>query len=263
LSIADAPPFELIHAAARAGFDSVGLRITGRRPEDAFAQPIIANPAAIKELRRALAQSSIRLSNVSAYHLYPGIGLEHLLPVVETSALLGAGTIVAVSYDQDRNRAADLLGRYCEAAAAAGLKVALETVSYSALNTLHKAYGVVRSVNLPNFGLLLDPLHLARAGDTPAGIGQIDPCKIIYAQLCDASPNKPDGVDAATEARTMRLYPGEGGLPLGEFLSALPAGVEIEVEVPARRDRHLDADQRAKILYEKASAYLSDVGSAG
>jgi sugar phosphate isomerase/epimerase len=239
------------------------LRITARRPEEAFARPIIANPAAIKELRRALAESSMRLSNVSAYHLYPDIELEQLLPVVETSALLGAETIVAVSYDHERSRAADLLGRYCEAAAAAGLKVALETVSYSALNTLHKAYGVVKSVNLPSFGLLLDPLHLARAGDTPAGVGQIDPVKVIYAQLCDASAGRPDGVDAATEARTMRLYPGEGELPLRNFLSALPAGVEIEVEVPAWRDRHLDAGQRAKILYEKASAYLSDVGSTG
>lgn len=261
LSIADVPPLGVIRAAAGAGFSAAGIRITGRKPEDAFGPDIVGAAAAIAQIRDCLATCGMRLSNVSAYHLYPQIRMQDLLPVLETSAVLGARFVVAAAYDPVRPRMVDLLGRYGEAASAAGLKIALEPVSYSAASTLDEAYGLVLAANQPNLGLLLDPLHLARAGDTPASIARIDTAKIFYAQLCDASARKPEGIDLASEAKSMRLYPGEGQLPLTQFLRALPAGVEIEAEVPAREHRHLTGDERAAILYQKVSAYLQKYSS--
>jgi sugar phosphate isomerase/epimerase len=50
-------------------------------------------------------------------------------------------------------------------------------------------------------------------------------------QLCDA-PLQPPGGDAAAEARTERLLPGEGGLPLTALLSAVPPATPVAIEAP-------------------------------
>jgi len=263
LSIADADPVELIQAAAKAGFSAVGLRITGRRPEEDLRPEIVANPAAITRIRRCLSDCGMRLSNISTYHLYPEIRIEDLRPVVQASASMGADFMVAGCYDRERSRRADFLGRYGELAAASGMRIALEPVSYSAAASLGDAYDLVLAAQQANLGLLLDPLHLARGGDTPDRIRGIDPKRIFYAQLCDADLRRPEGMDLAEEARTMRLYPGEGSLPLAEFLRALPEGIEIEAEVPSRADRHLSADARAAILHQRVASYLERIGATG
>ena len=257
LSVADLSPVEVIRAAARAGFASAGIRISGRKPGDGFLPDVIGDARATNEIRSCLGDSGVRLASISTYHLYPNIGLDDLLPVIETAAALGAEYIVAASYQPDHRRMADLMGKYSRRAAEAGLKIAFETVSYSAAPTLEAAITLMDMVNEPNFGLLLDPLHIARGGSAFSKIAQIDPKKIFFAQLCDASAAKPDGVDLATEAKSMRLYPGEGALPLREFLSLLPAGLEIEAELPVWADRHLSGEERARIAHQKSAAYLS------
>jgi hypothetical protein len=48
-----------------------------------------------------------------------------------------------------------------------------------------------------------------------------------------------EGDDAVLEARTMRLLPGEGELPLTELLGVLPDSLPVSVEAPslaARRE---------------------------
>ena len=256
LSVADVPPVGVIRAAAHAGFRSVGIRITGRKPGDGFVPHVVGDAQATNAIRSCLKDKGVRLASISTYHLYPQLTPEDLVPVIETSALLGAEYIVAASYDPDRQRIAGFLGKYCRKAAESGLKIAFEVVSYSEAPTLESACALIGMVNEPNFGLLLDPLHLARGGSSFAEISQIDPRKIFFAQLCDASAAKPDGVDMATEAKSMRLYPGEGELPLREFLRLLPPGLEIEAEVPVWADRNLSAERRATIAHERMSAYL-------
>jgi sugar phosphate isomerase/epimerase len=256
LSIADVAPGGTILAAAKSGFSAAGIRITGRRPQDGFHHTVVGNPKAMAQIRRRLSDCGIRLSNVSTYHLYPEIHVGDLLPVIEASASLGADFIVAASYDPDRARMVDLLRLYSEAAGAAGIRIALEPVSYSAAATLAEAYDLVTSANQPNLGLMLDPLHMARAGDTPERIRQIDPRKIFYAQICDASERKPEGISLAEEAKAMRLYPGDGRLPLAEFIRALPVGLEIEAELPVVEHSHLAGDERAAIIFERVTRYF-------
>jgi sugar phosphate isomerase/epimerase len=51
-------------------------------------------------------------------------------------------------------------------------------------------------------------------------------------QLCDAPLRDPGDAALADEARAGRLFPGEGGLPLRDYLDALPCGMPMGVEVP-------------------------------
>src|SRR5688572_27353794 len=67
---------DVIPAAAAAGFKSVSIRITGRKPGESY-DPIVGNPAAIRELKQQLAACGMRLSNTSIFHLYPDVTMEH------------------------------------------------------------------------------------------------------------------------------------------------------------------------------------------
>src|SRR5438874_2708207 len=75
-------------------------------------------------------------------------------------------------------------------------------------------------------GLLLDTLHIKRCGVSAAELAAVDPALLGYLQLCDA-PARPPGGDATVEARTGRLLPGEGELPLAGLLGALPDGLPV------------------------------------
>lgn len=58
------------------------------------------------------------------------------------------------------------------------------------------------------------------------------------------------------EARTGRLYPGDGALPLHDFLNALPADLEIECEMPRTDYADLPAAEQAKRAAQATRAFL-------
>jgi sugar phosphate isomerase/epimerase len=88
-------------------------------------------------------------------------------------------------------------------------------------------------VGRPDFRVLIDTMHLVRSGATPAELAAVDPEHIGYAQLNDTTLRRRLD-NYMEEAMFERMVPGEGELPLPELLSALPADLVIEVEVPRR-----------------------------
>lgn len=254
----DAAPADTVDAAAAAGFGSVGIRITGRRIHDDYTR-VIGNPAAIRDIKDRLAGGGVRLSNISAYHVFPDVTPDHLERVVDTAAELGAGIIVANSYNPDEGRFLELYARYCELAAAHGIRVAIEFMRYSAIKTIGDVSRVVSASGQPNAGYLIDPLHLERSGGTAADIAAVDPARIIFVQLCDATrtSGEPTIDELRTEARTGRLFPGDGDLPLHDFLDAIPPGTEVELEVPRPENAGLPLAERAAIVRDRCAAFLS------
>ncbi len=226
-------PSATIDAAADAGFGAVGLRICGRRPGDPFAEPVFGNDKAIQGLKQRAADKGIRLSNVSAYQFYPDVTWDDIKPAVEATEGLGASILVVNCFNSDESQFVDLFARYCEAAAKAHIRVALEFLPYSAVRNLSDALRVVERSGAHNAGLLLDALHLDRSGATAADIAAIDPARIVFAQLCDAKKLIGTRTDdeLLQEARFARLPAGTGELPLYDFMNALPAGLEVEYEV--------------------------------
>ena len=70
-------------------------------------------------------------------------------------------------------------------------------------------------------------------------------------------PNN-DDADGSREARTGRLLPGEGVLPLAELVAALPEGAPLAVEAPCRATADLPAAERAKRAFHALSALLKE-----
>ena len=59
------------------------------------------------------------------------------------------------------------------------------------------------------------------------------------------------------EARTGRLLPGEGALPLRELVAALPPDVPLAIEAPCRQTADLPALERARRAYRALTALLA------
>jgi hypothetical protein len=87
----------------------------------------------------------------------------------------------------------------------------------------------------------------------------VDPALLPYAQICDAGAEMPAPTDAPAlirEARTGRLLPGEGVLPLRELVAVLPAGIPLAIEAPVRATAALPAVERARRAHAALIALL-------
>jgi sugar phosphate isomerase/epimerase len=80
---------------------------------------------------------------------------------------------------------------------------------------------VARGVGLPNFSLLVDSMHFFRLGNTRRRLRRARPALIGYVQLADA-PWAPRFRHYIEEAMYERMAPGDGELPLAEFLVLVP-----------------------------------------
>ena len=91
-------------------------------------------------------------------------------------------------------------------------------------------------------------------------MAQANPALFRYAQICDASAMMPAPDDAPSlirEARTGRLLPGDGALPLAELVAALPVGVPLAIEAPCRATAELPALERARRAHRALSNLLT------
>ena len=93
---------------------------------------------------------------------------------------------------------------------------------------------LIISGKFPNLKLMIDSLHLARAGETPSDVAKIDRGLIGAAQLSDGPVAYPGLEEYLYEALYERAIPGEGQLPLAELLRLLPPDIIISPEVPLR-----------------------------
>lgn len=253
-----ASPQETVRVAGLAGFRNVGIRMCGRYVGDDSFVNVINNGPVIAEIKAELAAQDVSLSNVSAFQFYPGLTMSHLESVVDTTAELGASTIVVNSFMEDSAHFADLFARYAECAAGRGIALALEFLPYSQVKSMEDALSITRGSGMSNVGILVDMLHLDRSGGSLASLSQVPRDDIVFAQICDAGRGKsnPSGEDLMTEARTARMPLGAGDLPLFDFMDALPEDIELEYEVANAADRDLSPIDRARNSKRDLDAFL-------
>src|SRR5579875_160137 len=255
VTINELDPPALIEAAHEAGFAAVDLRVLGA-PGAAPVAPVIGNRPMIAAIAAALADNGVSLFSATGIWLVPDFRLEGALPALEVAARLGAECFLAVGNDSEEARMSENFGRLAAAAQAHKLRLALELMPYTAVNSLAKARRMIAACPEGNPGLLIDALHLARAGGTPAEVAAIPPERIAYLQLCDAPAAPPPGMALREESLSARLYPGDGALPLMALMDALPRDVVVDVETPVRADRALPPAQRASLALSATQRFL-------
>lgn len=231
LTAIDLPPPALIRAAARAGFDAVGLRLI-RVTETSPGYPLMNDPRAMRETRDALAETGLKVHDIEFVKIEPATDIAALEPFLDAGAELGAAEIIAAPYDPDLSRLASRLSDLAERASVRGIGVSLEFFPWTVVPDLEAALRVVTEAG-PKLGILVDSLHFDRSGSSHATLHGLAPDRLRFAHLCDAPVAPPYTTEALLHAgRAERLPPGEGEIDLEAFLAAMPAGLPLALEVP-------------------------------
>lgn len=257
LTVDGADPVEHVEAARAGGFDAAGLRIA--MPSHlAGGRQVVGDAQAVREIKRACRATGVRVWDVEVITLAPDTAMEAVVPVLETAAEIGAAWVQCVCEDTDLERSLDRFTALCDAADKYPLSIALEFMQFRAVQTIEDAIAMVVASECLNAGVLVDALHLSRSGGVPDTVSGMPRQFIAYMQLCDAPAKVPTLADLPREARTARLYPGEGALPLDALMDVLPRSVAISVEVPTLAAVGLSAAERAIRAGDAARRYLAE-----
>jgi sugar phosphate isomerase/epimerase len=250
LTVLELPHEEQIRVAAQAGYTHVGLRLV----------PVAGQPYQhgfdVSAVERTLAECGVRLLDVEVFRLTPETRIFEFEAVLEACARLKATELLVHGADPDEARLAESFGSLCDLASRYGLAANLEPMPWVDVSNVATAMRILDSAARPNCGLLVDAIHFFRAGDTPQALSSVPPRFLRYAQLCDARPGRPAQMEEIIrQARSDRLFPGEGGLDLRGLLRALPANVPLSLEVPVSQE--LPPLERARRALEATKAILA------
>ena len=119
------------------------------------------------------------------------------------------------------DRAADDFRELGERASARGLRVGFEALAWGRhVNDYRDAWEIVRRANHNSIGIILDSFH-ALAPSFPVGpITAIPGDRIFLVQLADAPQLD---LDVLSWSRHFRCFPGQGNLPIMDFMQAIEA----------------------------------------
>ena len=123
-----------------------------------------------------------------------------------------------------------------ERAAARGLRIGYEALAWGRhINDHRDAWAVVKLADHRAVGLILDSFHSLARGVPSASIATIDPAKIALVQVADAPMLR---MDALSWSRHFRNMPGQGDLPVVDYIAALEAiGYDGPISLEIFNDR--------------------------
>lgn len=259
LSVFGMNPVEHAVLAADLGcaFISTGLTQLPFNPHGYAVWSLRDDPALRRELIAVMRGRGISISLGEGFTIRPDKEMANCAADMDIMAELGAAGLGATAVEPDTGRMQDQFALLAEMAGARGMRATVELVPISPVKSLASAVALVRHVNKQNFGLLIDAMHFFRTGGTAAELAAIDPALIFYAQLCDV-PRQPVEPDYMREAMFGRLVPGQGELPLADFVAALPPDMPIGLEVPmlVQAEAGISPKQRLQPAVDAAQALL-------
>jgi sugar phosphate isomerase/epimerase len=248
-TILDVGPADAVDVAADAGFTSVGI----------WFDPAAWSDATGNEVRTRAAGRGIHVLDIEPIMLVPAgsSSSDHGEAIVEAAMRIGASNILVASRDTDDARVADRLCELSSRLNGTDIRLVLEFLPILGVRTLPQALSIVNAADDPRLGVLVDSLHLARAGHLPADLEAVDPRLLPYLQLCDAPPTAADNTTSGLthEALHGRLLPGQGALPLGELLAMVPhVPISLELRSVSLRTLYPDPVDRARAVRQSMDA---------
>lgn len=255
LSALATPPDELIHQAADAGFDFIGLRVLAVTPDEPNYDLTPSSPLLSRTLT-ALAETGLRVVDTEFLRIEKDTDRNTWLPALESAQALGATRFTVAAGDENIARLTDTLGRLAADATDFGVVPALEPITYRSVHSIPQAADIARATGIR---VLPDTLHMTRFGTTTAELAAAADC-IDMIQLCDSPAHTPaDTAGLVHEARAARLAPGEGDQKIIEFLKILPETALISLEVPNDREVATRGSRNwINHLYRTTRALLAD-----
>jgi sugar phosphate isomerase/epimerase len=245
------PPEEVVYAAAQAGFNATGI----------WCDLDSWNSQRTRKVADALAETGLCPLDLEVVWLHPGESIDSHDAMIDIALELGVRNILCVSSEPDITRTKTRFEHLCKRAESGTLRVVLEFLAITEINTLQRALEVVQEVAHPAGGILVDTLHLQRTGACAEDLSSIDPSLLPYIQLCDATASfadsSPEGL--LEDALYLRQLPGAGDLPLENMLAKLDPKIPLSLEIRSRdliRRYPDDPQGRAACVFEATRKFL-------
>ena len=250
-SLPEFSPVEVANAAAEAGWSGCGIWF---EPKDWTDQTT-------SQVQQAFDRSGLVPLDIEVVWIHPGEPDPEHTRLIAAGGDIGARNVLIVSSDPDRDATKRRFEHLCGLAQEAGMNACLEFLPITEIKSLADARDVVEAVGHPAGRILVDPVHLARSGGTPADVSATPDSLFSYAQFCDGPATLPN-MEMETilnDAVDGRLMPGAGGLPLGDLIDVLPSDLPLAVEMRSKsvRDAYSDPVERARAILEATKDFLS------
>ena len=212
---------EKLGAVAAAGFDAVEI----------FENDLLTFPGSAREVGNRVRDLGMQVSLFQPFRDLEGMpepqrgrAFERMSRKFEVMSELGTDLILLCSNCSqlalpDRNAMIEDLSRLGDLAQSHGMRVGYEALAWGRhINDHRDAWSLVRDVDHPNIGLILDSFHSLSRKIPCASIGDIRSEKLFIVQIADAPLLE---MDYLYWSRHFRNMPGQGDFPLSEFADAV------------------------------------------
>lgn len=255
-TVAGMGPIDHVRLAAEMGCKAVsmGLKQTGQSSR--YAPWSLREDAALRrEVRAALSDGGLRIGLGEGINGSADIAPDDHAGDLDLFAELGTRRIGARDNGLERDRAFDYMARLAELTRERDMDFAFEFSPVMTFRNLQEALALVAHIGQDRVSVTVDAMHFFRTGGKARELAELDAALIGHVRLCDGLL-KGEG-DYAAEIETGRLIPGEGELPLREFVDALPRGKTLGLDlslpqaglgVEAARDYLVEVVARTRAL---------------
>jgi 4-hydroxyphenylpyruvate dioxygenase len=210
-----------IRAVADAGFDGVEI----------FENDLLGFPGSPRDVGRMIRDVGMQCTLFQPFRDLEGMppeqrarAFERMERKFDVMAELGTDLILLCSNCSplavgDRARLVDDLSQLGERAAKRKMRVGYEALAWGRHTFDHRdAWTLIRDVDHPSIGLILDSFHSLAREVPSASIGDIRVEKLFFVQIADAPKLT---MDYLSWSRHFRNMPGQGDLPLADFAEAI------------------------------------------
>ncbi|MCF7202395.1 3-dehydroshikimate dehydratase QuiC [Pseudomonas oligotrophica] len=212
---------EKLEAVAAAGFDGVEI----------FENDLLYYSGSPADIRRMCADLGIAITLFQPFRDFEGCVRERLqrnldraerkfdlMQELGTDLVLVCSNVAADSLG-DEEILADDLGLLAERAGKRGLRIGYEALAWGRhVNTWQQVWRLVRQVDHPALGMILDSFHTLSLKGDPAAIAEVPGDKIFFVQMADAPLL---AMDVLEWSRHFRCFPGQGEFDLPNFLAPI------------------------------------------
>lgn len=259
LTVLGCAPPEMTYVAARGGYDYVSYRLIymGLPGEPNYA--LDQNKEMYRQTKQAMADTGVKLLDMELARINVGIDPKRYLPAMEVAAELGGKHVLSSIWTEGRNFGIESFGELCDLAKGFGLTVDLEYVPISGVKNLTDTVEILKKVNRPNAGLMIDIHHFHRALDKPEDLDALPREWFNFLHLCDACAEIPQDMEEMTRIlREERLYVGEGGIDVADIVRHIPK-VPCSIELPhVARVKEIGYAEHAARCLVSAKKYFAE-----
>jgi len=252
-----APP-AAIEVAARTGYETVGLRLTGGT-EITPAYPLMDDKPLMRATKAAMAACGVGVLDIEFVRIAPEIDVGSLEPFAAAGAELGAKHMITSAYDPDLSRFTDRLAALSDLASGYGMRAVLEFFPWTVVPDLSAALKMVETAERLALGILVDTLHFNRSTSTLDELDRIPASRLPFVHVADAPVQASYTTEELLQAaRVERLPPGEGGIDIKRILSHMPQDIPVALEVPMAAMAAAEGEEAVALRVRQAAERLLD-----